>query len=279
MKQEVVQDFLNLVGIVGFALMHGRSRPYFCGMSQSLNFQQREALARGIQQVVETTPDSFENFEFQFNEYRVYLYKLEHGAILLVLASHELVYSSYADIIQQLKVEVQSDVAGAIDTFRSLVSVPTLSGQAYWKSPAETTSSTQSANASVTPISPTSTGASKVSQPSKTVDAPTLNEVLSAMNHLSQFTTQYLGNTVVANYWKTTRPAGEWVEHFQIDRLAHITCIDFPPHVPITSDQQTALQSWVAAFIAQCTKVIRDYPKRISQALDERQTLLLLPKL
>jgi hypothetical protein len=44
MKREVVQDFLNLPGITGVALIDGRSRPYFHGVEQSLNFQQREAL-------------------------------------------------------------------------------------------------------------------------------------------------------------------------------------------------------------------------------------------
>ncbi|NJL86600.1 MAG: hypothetical protein HC886_12455 [Leptolyngbyaceae cyanobacterium SM1_1_3] len=66
MKRQVVQDFLNLPGIVGVALMDGRSRPYFCGVEQILNFQQREAIAQGIQQVVETTPVDLQSFSFQF---------------------------------------------------------------------------------------------------------------------------------------------------------------------------------------------------------------------
>lgn len=55
MKQEVVQNFLDLPGIMGVALMDGRSRPFFCGIDQFLNFQQKEALAQGIRQVIETT--------------------------------------------------------------------------------------------------------------------------------------------------------------------------------------------------------------------------------
>ncbi|HEY9816238.1 MAG TPA: hypothetical protein V6D20_10635, partial [Candidatus Obscuribacterales bacterium] len=87
MQREVVQDFLNLPGIEGVALVDGRSRPYFCGVDQTLNFQQKEALAQGIQQVVETTPPDFEFFEFQFTGHQVYIYKLDHGVILLVLTS------------------------------------------------------------------------------------------------------------------------------------------------------------------------------------------------
>ncbi len=53
MKQEVIEAFLNLPGVVGIGLMDGHSRPYFYGVDQNLNFQQKEALAHGIQQVIE----------------------------------------------------------------------------------------------------------------------------------------------------------------------------------------------------------------------------------
>ncbi|MBF2080006.1 MAG: hypothetical protein IGR76_16185, partial [Synechococcales cyanobacterium T60_A2020_003] len=85
MNKEVVQDFLNLPGIAGIALMDGRSRPYFFGIDQALNFQQKETLALGIQQVIETTPADFEFFEFQFVGHQIHIYKLSHGIILLVI--------------------------------------------------------------------------------------------------------------------------------------------------------------------------------------------------
>ena len=37
MKQEAIQNFLNLPGLGGVALLNGRSRPYFHGFRQSLN--------------------------------------------------------------------------------------------------------------------------------------------------------------------------------------------------------------------------------------------------
>ena len=103
MKREVVQDFLNLPGIAGVALMDGRSRPYFCGVDQTLNFQQKEALAQGIRQVVDTTPAGFESFEFQFTGHQVYIYKLDQGIILLVLTRDGLVYRDYLQAIAKLK--------------------------------------------------------------------------------------------------------------------------------------------------------------------------------
>ncbi|MEB3163581.1 MAG: hypothetical protein VKK80_10170 [Prochlorothrix sp.] len=131
MKQEVVQNFLDLPGIMGVALMDGRSRPFFCGIDQFLNFQQKEALAQGIRQVIETTPESFTDFKFQFSEAQIYIYKLHRGLILLVLANNDLA-TEYGSIMVRLKDTLQEDLSNAIATFRLLVGNATLSGQNYW---------------------------------------------------------------------------------------------------------------------------------------------------
>ncbi|MBD2460981.1 hypothetical protein H6G89_07985 [Oscillatoria sp. FACHB-1407] len=313
MKREVVQDFLNLPGIAGIALMDGRSRPYFCGVDQALNFQQKEALAQGIQQVVETTPDGFEFFEFQFTEHQVYIYKLDHGIILLVLTSSNLMFQTYAKAIEQLKAELHEDASNAIATFRLLAGNITLSNQAYWKQRSDVSSSTlsglssnssgtntkvsvQTQNGShSTPIAATPhpssqnltqyvASANPLTQPHvnhSAVDAHVnLKELLVALNHLSQFTTQYLGTTVITNYWKSTRPDIEWLNNFQIDRSAHFTFTN-PPSAnstqTISSKEHEYLQQWISAFVARCSKVIRDFPIIIEQrALDDRQKNLLL---
>lgn len=133
MKREEVEDFLNFPGIVGIALMDGRSRPYFYGVDQALNFQQKEALAQGIQQVVETTPPGFEFFEFQFTGHHAYIYKLDRGLILLVLTHTSLIYADYAQAIERLRSELKADAANAIATFRLLAGNISLSNQNYWK--------------------------------------------------------------------------------------------------------------------------------------------------
>jgi hypothetical protein len=305
MKREVVQDFLNLPGIAGVALMDGRSRPYFFGVDQSLNFQQKEVLAQGIQQVVETTPADFEFFEFQFTGHQVYIYKLNHGIILLVLTGNNLVYPAYLQAVEQLKVELQEDIANTIATFRLLAGNITLSNQNYWKQRSESTttnpSQTNSAianpglplqahtqNGTPVPSYPLSSRGGVQASPIQSTDpaaAPphptdqvSLKELLLALNHLSQFTTQYLGTTVVNNYWKSSRPAVEWLNNFQVDRSAQISfsapsgSSDF-----ITVNQHQYLQQWVSAFIERCARVIRDFPLIIRQtALDDEQKKLLL---
>jgi hypothetical protein len=310
MNREVVQDFLNLPGIAGVALMDGRSRPYFCGVDQALNFQQKEALAQGIQQVVETTPVGFEFYEFQFTGHRVHIYKLEHGIILLVLTGYELVYHDYLKAVNRLKAELQEDVANAIATFRLLAGNVTLSSQSYWQRRESTTTTSSSTKyrtsaappatdttsnrttrngavkppAAAQPPSPSPTAAT-ASRPTPTAppakETPiNIKEVLAALNHFSQFTTQYLGTTVVTNYWKTTRPDVPWLNNFQVDRSAQISFNGtgaMNPLQELDSEQHQWVQDWTAAFIQRCSRVIRDFPTIIEQrALDDRQKTLLL---
>lgn len=290
MNREVVKDFLNLPGIAGVALMDRRSRPYFCGVDSTLNFQQKEALAQGIRQVVETTPESFESFEFQFAAHQVYIYKLASDMILLVLTSSGLVYSDYLPALQKLKAALQADLSTGVATFRLLAGNITLSGQEYWKPAAsDGTKSGPTAPAPKT-ASGTSTGsrngfknaASPQPDAKNGTHQVTLKEVLTALNQLSGFTTQYLGVAVISNYWKTSRPQNiEWLNHFQINRKAEISFNSSSTQSEsgeVTSQEIESIQSWVAAFINRCAKVIRDFPTLVEQfALNPQQKELLLP--
>ena len=285
MKREVVQDFLNLPGIAGVALMDGRSRPYFCGVDQTLNFQQKEALAQGIRQVVDTTPAGFESFEFQFTGHQVYIYKLDQGIILLVLTRDGLVYRDYLQAIAKLKTALQEDVSTAIATFRLLAGNISLTGQNYWKQ--------RSDSPSDIPLSPsaiptnfsngTKPPASEPSSPEPTENANNtilLKEFLIALNHLSQFTTQYLGTAVIVNYWKASQPAAAWAGHFQIDRTGQISFVGPDSQrlsQPTSPEEFQWLREWVKAFIERCSRVIRDFPALIEQTGltdSERQLLL-----
>lgn len=300
MKREVVEDFLNLPGIVGVALMDRRSRPYFCGVDHNLNFQQKEALAQGIRQVVETTPEGFESFEFQFTGHQVYIYKLEQGMILLVLADRDLVFGDYLPALEQLKAALQADVTTAIATFRLLAGNITLTGQSYWKPPTVASAPSLSLSDATETVSPdflasgTSTAspgsangssAAAIPPPPRASSTPyvTLKEVLEALNQLSEFTTQYLGTAVINNYWKSSRPDLEWLQHFQVSRNAEITFAGTLPlesgsTVPsVNAEQLQWIRSWVSAFIQRCTRVIRDFPVLVEQkGLTPSQKELLL---
>jgi hypothetical protein len=317
MNQEVIQNFLNLPGVAGVALMDGRSRPYFCGIDQALNFQQKEALTQGILQVIDTIPKGFESFEFQFVGHQVHLYKLE-SVILLVLIGQGLVDADYVQTIKNLKATLREDLVNAIAVFRLLAGNITLSGKTYRSTdgskavdsngsksidresaaraipnpsstpsptaeseaasaPSRTSSATATLAPAVLPAQemPTKGSSAPVEQPAIT-QVISLKDLVEALNHLSQFTTQYLGTHVVGNYWKATRPNHEWLASFQIDRSAKFSLAANLSQV-LTPQQHTWAREWVAAFIQRCTQVIRDFAHLVKhKALDLRQKEILL---
>jgi hypothetical protein len=273
MKREVVQDFLNLPGIMGVALMHRRFRPYFCGVDQILNFQQKEALAQGIQQVIETTPVGFHFFEFQFNGHQVYIYKLDQEIILVVLTVDNLGYTGYSKVVDCLKAELQENITDVITAFRLQAGNIVLSEENYWKQQSESTSITStststSSDSHVLAASPSAIPAAHIY----------LRDLLIALNHLSQFTKHYLGASVAASNWKSSCPEIEWLHQFQIDRTAQIGFAgQMDDQTTISAEQHQWIQIWVASFIDRCSKVIRNFPKTVRQkALDPEQQLLLL---
>lgn len=285
MKQEVVRNFLGLQGITGIALMDGRSRPYFCGVDQTLNFQQKEALAQGIRQVIETTPEDFESFEFQFTGNQVYIYKLAHGIILLVLADHTLVYATYQQALENLKSALQEDLTKAIATFRLIASDLTTitGGQSFKAKNGLVTGNTPvvDRNNGVTapPSTPPTVAPPEPASPVSDEATVELKDLLAALNHLSQFTTQYLGTAVITNYWKSTRPDDVWLQNFQVDRAAKVTLTNpsMLGNQKVTTAQHQMLRDWVQVFIKRCSQVIRDFPNLVEQhALDDQQRQLLL---
>ena len=251
MKQEGIQDFLNLPGIIGVALISTRSRPYFCGVDRLLNFQQRAALAQGIQRVIGTTPAGFESFEFQFNGHRIHLYKLDHGVILLVFAQDSFGETAHLEAVARLRLEHQTDIADAIETFRQLAEA----------SPLFKSTEPQAASPALPSV--------------------LLCDLLAALNQLSRFGTQYLGATVVTNNWQIARPDFQWLSQLQIDRKGHFSFSgQMNPTTLVSLEQQQQVQQWAAAFIDRCSRIVRTFPKTVRQkGLDDSQQALLLPEL
>ena len=272
MKKQVIQNFLNLPGIVGLALMDGLSRPYFCGIDQSLNFQQKEALTQGIQQVISTTPASFEAFEFRFSQRDARIYKLDSDIILLVVTNESLDASAYHDAVMQLKETLQADLQNTVSTFRLLAGSSTLSKQQYWsKAPADSAAPPRDDTAAVATQNSTSTS---------TVEATyRWDQGIAALNTLTDATAQYLGKIVVANTWRSTRPEGESLASLETDRSGHFSYssgAEAAGTQSISSNDHEVLHCWVQSFIQRCSKIIRDYPEIVlNQALNDQQRAIL----
>jgi hypothetical protein len=351
MKQEVIQDFLTVPGIAGIALIDGLSRPYFHGFGANFDPLQQEAIAQGIQQVLETTPEGFNSFEFQFDFYRIYLHKLKRGITLLVLTGNTLPQPTYTQAVRRVLLELQLDQENPVATFQSIAATIPLVWQPTLRKlePKPESSPLQSPSPAASlpyatpqtpaprpqpsppknqppkrskeppeimqvvpapqptpppsappharppiqhPTSPPITFPQDRIKPSTVPPVPAsgtasdqnlssdadLKDVLAAINALSQLTTQYLGTLVVANYWKATRPAIDWLNYFQIERSTQMTFSVQNPSQPLprlTAEQHKWLQEWVAAFIARCSKVIRDFGKIVRQVLTEQQRAVL----
>jgi hypothetical protein len=267
MKRQVIQDFLNLPGISGVALMDGRTRPFFYGLDTALNSQQKDALAQGIQQVVSTTPADFDAFSFRFSGRQAHIYKLTDGVILLVLTSEQASYEEYLAALKQLKVTLTEDLANSVATFRLLAGCITLDGQSY------------ASDGAAKAIAEVGAGVARQSHlcRSQTVSC---SEMIAALNHLSDFTTQYLGKVIVANTWKSARPECPWLEVFEIDRSGRFkltATAALSEKTELTPEQHQWLKDWVSAFVEHCGKIIRNFAAIVAEkALDPSQKSLLL---
>ena len=351
MSREVIQDFLHLEGIVGIALTNRRMRPYFYGLDAVLD-RTKQALGQGVLQVVENVPEGCESFEFNFSGHVVFIYKLTHGLVLLVLTDNELKLVDYNRSITKIKYLIESDTYNTVANFKLLLgsvtqtSLPStnwnanspsasspiatvqaqpttgsfsdpnieanvspfpsstieagnLTNNLTNKTPSTTTSKNVQSQSNVTrvqtppessasaPISKTiaNSNPTKIDNDSypKSVLVQTgsqeykLNELLAALNKLSNFTTQYLGKVVVANYLKSSRPADvSWLLEFEVDRNGQVS---HPKQATIvcTPEQLQQIQSWVTVYIKRCKQVIRNFDQMLVQdCLDVRQRQILL---
>jgi hypothetical protein len=120
MSREVIQDFLNLAGVVGIALTNRRMRPYFYGLDAVLD-RTKQALGQGVLQVVENVPEGFESFEFHFAGHVVFIYKLTHGLVLLVLTDSGLELVDYRRGITKIKYLIETDTYNTVAYFKLLL--------------------------------------------------------------------------------------------------------------------------------------------------------------
>lgn len=273
MKRQVIQNVLNLPGISGMALIDGRNRPFFFGRDISLNSQQQDALAQGIQQVVETTPANFETFTFRFTNQLAHIYKLDQGLILLVLISDQMALVEYRTAIGQLKATLVEAPHNAVPTFRLLAGCVTLGNSAA--PPDAPAFPTASPRVILDPPDPAASALEQgtLSPASQPVGC---QEVIGALNHLSDGAVQYLGKTIVFTTWKQSRPPHPWLEQFELQKDGHFT-VKQERQMPLTAEQQQWVKDWVAAFLERGGRTFRNFQTLVSnQALTPAEQRLLL---
>ncbi len=111
----------------------------------------------------------------------------------------------------------------------------------------------------------------------KTLDSqnPTgtdLVEYLLVFNRLSEWAGCYLGNAVIAHYWRCTRPDLAWFDRFEIVASGQIFCRNFPQS-PLSLWQEKQLQLWLQRFIQRCRRVIPNFPQPFASEYQSTQLL------
>jgi hypothetical protein len=256
MKRQVIQNFLNLPGLSGIGLIDGRNRPFFFGPDIQLNTGQQDALAQGIQQVIETIPAGFDTFSFRFTHQVVHIYKLDQGLILLVLMADQMPLNTYRSAIHQLTATLMEEPQNVVPTFRMLAGCVTLS------------------SSSMMPPTPDVAPAEVIPTPIPAMPAPpqaatvSMADLVAAMNHLSEGATQYLGKIIVTNTWKQSRPDHPWLEQFELHKDGHFALpSQTNPTTPVTPEQHQWVRDWVSAFMVRGSRTFRNFQDLLANGL------------
>jgi hypothetical protein len=247
MKRQLIEDFLNLPGIVGIALIDGQSRVCAYGLPEHLQPPQQQRLTQALQAILETTPVSLQSLSFNFSDQQIFLYKVDRSLTLLVLTEASL-SSDYDRLIAQITRFMKTD-------FDTVLAVLMAIASPRREAPG---------------LAATESGALTVA---------TVEDALTAMNQLSTFTVQYLGNFIVANHWRTYCPSVAWTQQFEITAEGLIqlqSTARLAPQDQLTHQQRQWMQTWVSGFSQRCAKIIRNYLQLVqTQALEPRQWQLL----
>lgn len=105
-----------------------------------------------------------------------------------------------------------------------------------------------------------------------------IEELVIALNHLSQLSKKYLGNTLSFNKWQSSRPNFDWLDNFKINGSAEFT---FSGTITesVSVVQLQLIQEWVTGFIKQASQIILDFATIIEQKrIGELQEGILLTK-
>ncbi|MDX2270877.1 MAG: hypothetical protein NW237_02870 [Cyanobacteriota bacterium] len=240
MEKETLDSFLSIQGVTGVALLGRKSRPYFYRSFQDLGKRQQDALIQGLFQVLDSMPPGFDFFDFQFAQQRVFVYPINAEWALLVSVDDSLILPVYNLAINKVRADLLQDTNRGLTTFRLLASQLETSGATSGSSPA--------------------------GDPFPAADtALQVQDMVKAMNHLSQITTGYLGKAVIVNYWKAARQDviaaqasyAPFLEQFQVERTAEIHYSG--DQQQLGTVQERVLQAWVAAFVKRCQEVIRNF--------------------
>jgi hypothetical protein len=94
--------------------------------------------------------------------------------------------------------------------------------------------------------------------------ALTYQQVVSALNQLTDFSKKYFGEMVLGNYWKKAYTATviehPWLECWSVEYTGKISYLSEDiPNDQLTDEQYQSLKLWVGKFLKECDRIIGGY--------------------
>ncbi len=301
---EIVNDFLTLPGIAGFAVIDGRRPAYFCNLDGTLMPADAAQLTRNLNQVFDSIPLEFTTIELHQSTYQTHLYRIDYSTLLLVLAHHTLEPRRYQIVMHRFLEALTQYRELLLDALQILrpssphhgsaatvpltpYLVPTQPNPQWVESiPRETVIDSRrsevaadfdAADFGAADLSAADFGVADLSAADLGVDAaPSLADIVVAFNTLTTLAVGYLGKIIVGNQIKTTRPLDALLSQLTIDPQAQLVVNPAVSATILTPEQHQLFQVWAYELIRAIARVIRNFQDDVEAQLSQGEKALLL---
>jgi hypothetical protein len=260
----IVNDFLTVPGIAGFAVMDNRSPMYFCHLDGTLKPQDEGRLALSLTQILGSIPLEFNQIELHQRNYQTHLYRIDYATLFMVLAHSSLEIDRYHLILPIFLETLRHSREDLIQEVQA--SQP----QAIAEAAIHATPAPLSAHID--------TVALETLLETLTVDpTPSMQAMLEAFNRLAHLAVGYLGKIIITNQIKTTRPADEWFAQFTVDAQAELVInpVHWNGQTILLPEQHRLFQEWAYQLIRATARVIRTFQEDVETGLSEADKVLL----
>jgi hypothetical protein len=240
---KIVQDFLNVTGIVGFALMDGSQLDYFHHLNDTLQPEDKALFAQNVAQVFATIPTEFFELDLQLQTHWTHLYRLDRSKVFVVWLGNAADRRRYQVVLPPLLQALKDAPGPALDQLHLL---------------ANETSAIDDGARELEPM------------------MPSLQMMLSAINQVIAAGMEYLGKRILANQVLMTRPDQAWLKQISLDAQSHLVATtQLALQEPLTPEQYASLKLWSDGIIQAVRRVIRDFREILAGVLSPLEQSLL----
>jgi hypothetical protein len=240
---KIVQDFLNVTGIVGFALMDGPQLDYFHHLNDTLQSEDKALFAQNVAQVFATIPTEFFELDLQLQTHWTHLYRLDRSKVFVVWLGNAADRRRYQVVLPPLLQALKDAPGPALDQLHLL---------------ANETSAIDDGARELEPM------------------MPSLQMMLSAINRVITAGMEYLGKRILANQVLMTRPDQAWLKQISLDAQSHLVATaQLALQEPLTPEQYASLKLWSDGIVQAVRRVIRDFREILEGELSPLELALL----